>query len=118
MTGTYVKLGDLNGFERDLLLGLLWAGPCNGQELSRVVSRLYSDPVGRSQLYTTLQSLEDSNLVNVGQDATDERSNQYHLSRRGEQTISSLVTMYSNASRELPESADSEMRLLDGEINE
>jgi DNA-binding PadR family transcriptional regulator len=76
---------DLSAFQRDVLWILAHNGPSKGLAILEALTHYYGEGVNHGRLYPNLDELVEDGLIDKGQ--RDRRTNEYQLSKSGEQAL-------------------------------
>ena len=76
---------DLTGFQRDLLYLINGLDNPHGLAVKDELEDYYKEEIHHGRLYPNLDTLVDKGLVEKS--SRDKRTNEYHLTRRGEREI-------------------------------
>jgi len=78
-------MGELSGFQRDVLWMLCERGPCNGLAVEQDLEEYYGETVNHSHVYTNLNQLADAGFVDKR--PGDGRANEYQLTPFAQTTL-------------------------------
>lgn len=80
-----LRMHDLTGFQRDLLVVIAGMDSPKGLALKEKLDSYYAGEINHGRLYPNLDTLVDEGLVKKGQ--IDDQTNSYSLTTKGEDII-------------------------------
>lgn len=89
---TTQTMPELTGFQRDLLYEIAAVGPSKGQVIKDGLEDYYAMEINHGRLYPNLDTLAERGLVEKEKRVSDDRSNSYELTARGESALAQRRT--------------------------